>query len=95
MDALSPAATAFAVRQLAAAAPHLLALAPIVDRDELARLCREELTGVDVRAGGWDICGLWFGVVVSAPARSGRRCPGGTIEWRVVAAHVARAAAQT
>ena len=93
MDALTSAETAFVVRQLAAIAPHLIALAPVADRDELARLCREELMGADVRARGWDIRGRWFGVVVAARMRTGRQRRGGTVEWRVVAAYLARDAA--
>jgi hypothetical protein len=90
VDALTPAETAFVVRRLAAAAPHIVALAPIIDRDDLVRLCREELTGVDVRAGSWDVRSWWFGVAVSAPTRKGEQRRGGTIEWRTVAAYIAR-----
>jgi hypothetical protein len=82
VDALTPAETAFVVRRLAAAAPHIVALAPIIDRDDLVRLCREELTGGDVRAGSWDVRSRWFGVAVSAPTRKGEQRRGGTIEWR-------------
>lgn len=55
--------------------------------------CREELTGVDVRAGSWDVRVRWFGVAVSAPTRKGERRRDGTIEWRTVAAYIARRAA--
>jgi hypothetical protein len=77
VDALTPAETAFVVRRLAAAAPHIVALAPIIDRDDLVRLCREELTGVDMRAGSWDVRSRWFGVAVSAPTRKGEQRRGG------------------
>jgi hypothetical protein len=76
--------------RLAAAPPHIVALAPIIDRDDLVRLCREELTGVDVRAGSWDVRSRWFEVAVSAPTRRGEQRRGGTIECRTVAAYIAR-----
>jgi hypothetical protein len=75
VDALTPAETAFVVRRLAAAAPHIVVLAPIIDRDDLVRLCREELTGVDVRAGSWDVRSRRFGVAVSAPHAEKRAAP--------------------
>ena len=90
MDELTPAETSFVLRRLLAAAPHVQALAPLLHRDELAHLCRAELTGVDVRVGGWDIRGRWFGVVVVPPPRYGRPRRAATIEWRVVALHIAR-----
>ena len=45
--------------------------------------------GVDVRAGGWDIRGRWFGVVVGALPRLGQLPHGETITWRVIAAQIA------
>ena len=54
----------------------------IVHHEDLWQLCRDELTGVDVRIDGWDIRGRWFGVVVGATPRPGgcgaaRRSHGG------------------
>jgi hypothetical protein len=46
-------------------------------------------TGVDVRTGGWDIRGCWFGVVVGATPRLGELRRGQAIAWRVVAAQLA------
>ena len=71
---LTRAETVLAVRRLAAMRPHLAAVAPLVDADDLWCLCRDELTGVDVAADGWDIRGRWFGVVVAATPRL-ERCP--------------------
>jgi hypothetical protein len=45
--------------------------------------------GVDVRTGGWDIRGRWFGVVVGATPRTGELPRGETIPWRVIAAQLA------
>lgn len=92
VSALSPAEVAFAVRQLAATQPQVQALALVVHRDEFWKLCRAEFIGGDVQVGGWDIRGRWFGVVVTAPAREGEPRRAGTIEWRTVALHIARAA---
>ena len=50
-----PAEVLIAARRLAGARPHLAAVAGIVHREDLWRLCRDELTGVDVRVDGWDI----------------------------------------
>ena len=55
VSVLTPAETLIAARRLAGARPHLAAVAGIVHREDLWRLCRDELTGVDVRADGWDI----------------------------------------
>jgi len=44
--------------------------------------------GVDVRTGGWDIRGRWFGVVAGATPRLGDLQRGETIPWRVIAAQV-------
>ena len=78
-----------AVRLLAAMRPHLAAVAPLVDADDLWRLCRDELTGVDVAMEGWDIRGRWFGVVVAATPRLGELPRGETIAWRIVTGHIA------
>ena len=50
---------------------------------------RDELTGVDVCVGGWDIRSRWFGVVVGATPRLGELRRGETIPWRVIAAQIA------
>ena len=78
-----------AARRLAGARPYLAAVAGIVHREDLWRLCRDELTGVDVRADCWDIRGRWFGVVVVATPRLGALGRGETIPWRVVATLIA------
>ena len=57
--------------------------------EDLGQLCRDELTGVDVRTGGWDIRARWFGVVVGATPRTGELPRGQTIPWRVIAAQIA------
>jgi hypothetical protein len=44
---------------------------------------------IDVRTGGWDIRGRWFGVVVGATPRTGELRRGETIPWRVIAAQLA------
>ena len=53
-----------------------------------AQAC-DELTGVDVRTGGWDIRGRWSGVVIGATPRPGELRRGETIPWRVIAAQIA------
>jgi hypothetical protein len=63
---LTPAEILIAARRVAGARPHLAAVAGIMHREDLWQLCRDELTGVDVRIDGWDIRGRWFGVVVGA-----------------------------
>ena len=78
-----------AARRLAGARPHLAAVAGIVHPEALWQLCREELTGVDVRTGGWDVRGRWFGVVVGATPRLGELPRGETIPWRVIAVQLA------
>ena len=45
--------------------------------------------GVEVRIGGWDIRGRWFGVVVGATPQTGELRRGETIPWRVIAAQIA------
>jgi hypothetical protein len=82
VSVLTPAEVLIAARRLAGARPHLAAVAGIVHPESLWQLCREELTGLDVRIDGWDIRGRWFGVVVGATPRLGschaaRRSPGG------------------
>jgi hypothetical protein len=89
VSVLTPAEVLIAARRLAGARPHLAAVAGIVAQEDLWRLCRDELTGVDVRAGGWDIRGRWFGVVVGATPRLGELRRGETIPWRVIAAQIA------
>jgi hypothetical protein len=59
-----------------------------VHHEHLWHLCRDELTGVDIRIDGWDIRGGWFGVVGAMP-RTGEIQRGETIPWRVIAAQIA------
>ena len=89
MAVLDPAETLIAARRLAGARPHLIAAAGIVHYEDLWQLCRDELTGVDVRTDGWDIRGRWFGAVVGATPRTGELPRGQTIAWRVIAAQIA------
>lgn len=91
VDPLTQAETALAVTRLVAMRPHIAAVAPLVDTDDLWRLCRDELTGVDVDVGveGWDIRGRWFGVVVAATPRLGELPRVETIPWRIVARQIA------
>jgi hypothetical protein len=89
VSVLTPAEMEIAARRLAGAQPHLAVVAGIVHHDDLWRLCRDELTGVDVRIDGWDIRGRWFGVVVGATPRLGELPRGETIPWRVIAAQLA------
>jgi len=67
---LTPAEILIAARRLAGARSHLAAVAGIVHPEDLWQLCRDELTGADVRIDGWDIRGRWFGVVVGATPRT-------------------------
>jgi hypothetical protein len=78
-----------AARRLAAARPHLAAVAGIVRHEDFWQLCRDELIGVDVRVDGWDIRGRWFGVIVGATPRLGELLRGETVPWRVIAAQIA------
>jgi hypothetical protein len=87
VSVLTPAEVLIAARRLAGARPHLAAVAGIVHHEDLWQLCRDN-TGVDVRTGGWDIRGRWFGVVVGATPRLGELRRGETIPWRVIAAQV-------
>jgi hypothetical protein len=89
VSVLTPAEVLIAARRLAGARPHLVAVAGIVHHEDLWRLCRDELTGVDVHIDGWDICGRWFGVVVGATPRLGELPRGQAIPWRVIAAQLA------
>ena len=89
VSVLSPAETLIAARRLVGARPHLAAVAGIVHPEDLWQLCRDELTGVDVRVDGWDIRGRWFGVVVVATPRLGALRRGETIPWRVIATLIA------
>ena len=89
VSVLTPAEVLIAARRLAGARPHLAAVAGIAHHEDLWRLCRDELTGVDVRIDGWDIRGRWFGVVVGATPRTGELRRGETIPWRVIAAQIA------
>jgi len=89
VSVLTPAEILIAARRLAGARPHLAAVAGIVHHEDLWQLCRDELTGVDVRTDGWDIRGRWFGVVVGAAPRTGKLPRGQTIPWRVIAAQIA------
>ena len=77
VSVLTPAETLIAARRLAGARPHLAAVASIVHHEDLWQLCRAELTGLDIRSGGWDIRGRWFGVVIGAavmtPVTTGQR----------------------
>ena len=88
VSVLTTAEILIAARRLAGAQPHLAAVAGIVHREDLWQLCRDELTGVDVRIDGWDIRGRWFGVVAGTP-RTGELPRGETIPWRVIAAQIA------
>jgi len=89
VSVLTPAEVLIAARRLAGARPHLAAVAGIVHHEDMWQLCRDELTGLDVRTRGWDIRGRWFGVVVVAAPRRGVRRRGETIPWRVFAAQLA------
>ena len=61
----------------------------MVHPEDRWQLCRDELTGIDVRADGWDVRGRWFGVVVGATPRTGELRRGQTIPWRVFAGQLA------
>jgi hypothetical protein len=89
VSVLTPAEVLIAARRLAGARPHLAAVVGIVHQEDLWLLCRDELTGVDVRVDGWDMRGRWFGVVVGATPRTGELRRGETIPWRVIAAQIA------
>ncbi len=63
-------------------------MAQIAAPDDLWRLCRDELSGKDLRADGWDIRARWFGVVVAATPHQGHLDRGVTLDWRVVARYL-------
>ncbi len=73
VSVLSPAEVLVAARLPAGVRPHLAAVAGLVHREDLWQLCRDELTGAEVRVDGWDIRGRWFGVVVAARGAAPRR----------------------
>ena len=89
MDTLTYAEKANAARRLAAMRPSVAALAGIAAPEAFWELCRDELSGVDVATGGWDIRARWFGVVICATPRLGELDRGITIPWRVIAAQIA------
>jgi hypothetical protein len=89
VSVLTPAETLIAARRLAGARPHLATVAGIVHPDDLWQLYRAELSGIDVRADGWDIRGRWFGVVVEATPRLGALPRGETVSWRMIASLIA------
>jgi len=89
MSVLTPAEVLIAARRLAGSRPHLAAIAGVAHPEDLGQLCRDELTGIDVRTDGWDIRGRWFGAVVAATPRLGELRRGETIPWRVIAAQIA------
>jgi hypothetical protein len=86
---LTAAEVLIAARRLAGARPHLAVVAGLVHREDLWQLCRDELSGVDVRVDGWDLRGRWFGVVVGATPRPGELRRGETIPWRLIAVQIA------
>ena len=86
VDTLTSAERASAARRLAAVRPVVAALAGVAAPEAFWELCRDELSGVDVAVGGWDIRARWFGVVVCATPRLGELGRGITIPRRVVAA---------
>ena len=53
VSGLTPAEILIAARRLAGARPHLAAVAGIVHPEDLWQLCREELTGAEVRVEGY------------------------------------------
>jgi hypothetical protein len=52
---LTSAERAIAARRLATMRPIVAALAGVAAPEAFWELCRDELSGVDVAAGGWDI----------------------------------------
>ena len=85
MDTLTSAEKAVAAWRLAAARP-VAALTGIAAPEAFWELSRDELSGVDVAVGGWDIRARWFGVVICATPRLGVLGRGISIPWRVIAA---------
>jgi hypothetical protein len=88
VDTLTSAERAIAARRLAAARPVVAALVGVAAPGAFWELCRDELSGVDVAAAGWDIRARWFGVVICATPRLGELGRGITISWRVIAAQI-------
>jgi hypothetical protein len=86
VDTLTSAERAIAARRLVAVRPAVTALGGIAAPEAFWELCRDELSGVDVATGGWDIRARWFGVVICATPRLGELGRGITIPWRVIAA---------
>jgi hypothetical protein len=85
VDTLTSEERAIAARRLATVRPVVAALASVAASEAFAELCRDELSGVDVAADGWDIRACWFGVVICATPRLGELGRGITISWRVIA----------
>jgi hypothetical protein len=85
---LTSAEKAIAARRLAAVRPVVATLAGIAAPEAFWELCRDELSGVDITVGGWDIRARWFGVVICATPRLGVLGRGITIPWRVIAAQI-------
>jgi hypothetical protein len=79
---------ALVARRLSAMRPAVAALAYIAAPEALGQLCRDEFSGIDVAADGWDIRARWFGVVVCATPRLGALDHGITIPWGVIAAQI-------
>jgi hypothetical protein len=69
VDTLTSAEKAIAARRLAAMRPSVAALTGIAAPEAFWELCHDELSGVDVATGGWDIRARWFGVVICAAPR--------------------------
>jgi hypothetical protein len=88
VDTLTSAERAIVARRLAAVRPVVAALADIAAPEAFWELCRDELSGVDVATGGWDIRPRWFGVVVCATPRLGELGRSITIPWRAIAAQI-------
>jgi len=66
--------------------PIVAAVAGIAAPEAFWQVCRDELSGVDVAGGSWDIRARWFGVVICATPRLGVLGRDITIPWRVIAA---------
>ena len=71
VSVLTPAEVLIAARRLAGARPHLAAVAGIVHHEDLWRLCRDELTGVESAS----MAGI-FAAAGSASSSGPRRGPG-------------------
>jgi hypothetical protein len=93
VDGLTALEVTIACGRLAGTAPHLRALAMVVEPEQLWRLCREELQGRDLDVDGWIIKPRWFAITVVSTGRRGRTAGPlrpSTIEWRTFAEHLAR-----